>query len=231
MNSFKAWKSGEGRLSRKGYALYFLTPGAGLLLLSWLAMFAAPDLLGAMSSVVFVLPWMFFLITTDAQNIRRYHDIGHSGRLYRVVRPLVIVMPVLALVLNFVLPAHMAMAGDMQALVYMMGMDFNGVSFGPIPMALLGLTLAVIACNVVYLTVMPGTQGPNDFGPDPNTGASAGVKLPGFGAEPAAAVSNADDPVKRALAQYQAQQQKHAAKMATPVRNGPAGASFGRKRT
>ena len=48
---------------------------------------------------------------------------------------------------------------------------------------------------------------------------------------PAAAVSNADDPVKRALAQYQAQQQKHAAKMATPVRNGPAGASFGRKRT
>ncbi len=79
-------------------------------------------------------------------------------------------LPVLALILNFVLPAHMAMAGDVQALVYMMGQDMNGFSFGPIPTALFALTLAGVAYNAIYLSVMPGQAGPNEYGPDPNGG-------------------------------------------------------------
>ena len=38
------------------------------------------------------------------------------------------------------------------------------------------------------------------------------------------------DRVERALAQYQAQQDKPATPMIKPKRNGPVGASFGRKR-
>lgn len=223
MKTFKNWTSGEGRLSQQGYALYFLAPGAALIVATWLVFAFAPNLLGSSGSVILIAPWMFFLAITDAQNIRRYRDIGHSGRLYRLLRPLVVVLPLLALFLNFVLPAHMAMAGDMQALVYMMGQDLNGFSFGPIPLALFGITLAGMVCNVGYLAAMPGMQGPNDHGPDPRSD----VKLPGF-VKPA--TTEADDPVKRALAQYQAQQQKPAASMVTPMRNGPAGASFGRKR-
>lgn len=224
MNAFNSWKSGEGRLSQKGYALYFLAPGAALIVATWLAFTFAPGLLGGSGAMILAVPWVLFLTLTDGQNIRRYHDIGHSGRLYRLLRPLVVVLPLLALFLNFVLPAHMAMAGDMQALAYMIGQDLNGFSFGPIPMALFGLTLAGMIYNVVYLAVMPGMQGPNDHGPDPRSG----VSLPGFAK---AETVEADDPVKRALAQYQAQQQKPAAPMVTPMRNGPAGASFGRKRT
>lgn len=223
MNTFNDWKSGEGRLSQKGYALYFLAPGAALIIATWLAFTFAPALFGSSGSIALILPWMLFLALADGQNIRRYHDIGHSGRLYRLLRPLVVVLPLLALFLNFVLPAHMAMAGDMQALAYMIGQDMNGFSFGPIPMALFGLTLAGMVYNVGYLAMMPGMQGPNDHGPDPRSG----VSLPGF-AKPA--VAETDDPVKRALAQYQAQQ-KPVAPMVTTMRNSPTGASFGRKRT
>ncbi len=224
MNFLKDWTSGEGRLSQKGYALYFLAPGAALIGATWLAFAFAPGLFGSSGAIVLIAPWMLFLAITDGQNIRRYHDIGNSGRLYRLLRPLVVVLPLLALFLNFVLPAHMAMAGDMQALVYMMGQDMNGFSFGPIPMALFGLTLAGMIYNVGYLAAMPGMQGPNDYGPDPRSGAN----LPGI-MKPAA--TEADDRVERALAQYQAQQNKPATPMIKPMRNGPAGASFGRKRT
>ena len=223
MNSLKDWTSGEGRLSQQGYALYFLTPGVALIVVTWLVLAFAPSLLGSSGSIMLIAPWMLFLAITDGQNIRRYHDIGHSGRLYRLLRPLVVVLPLLALFLNFVLPAHMAMAGDLQALVYMMGQDMNGFSLGPIAMGLFGITLAGMVYNVGYLTAMPGMAGPNDYGPDPRSG----VKLPGLAK---LAATDADDPVKRALAQYQAQQQKPAATMVTPMRNGPAGASFGRKR-
>lgn len=224
MKTFKDWTSGEGRLSQQGYALYFLAPGAALIVGTWLVFAFAPNVLGSSGSIILIAPWMLFLTITDGQNIRRNHDIGHSGRLYRLLRPLVVVLPLLALFLNFVLPAHMAMAGDMQALVYMMGQDMNGFSFGPIAMALFGITLAGMVYNVGYLAAMPGMHGPNDYGPDPRSGAN----LPGF-AKPA--TPEADDPVKRALAQYQAQQQKPATTMVASMRNGPAGASFGRKRT
>ena len=223
MNFLKDWTSGEGRLSQKGYALYFLAPGAALIVATWLAFALAPGLFGSSGAIVVIAPWVLFLAITDGQNIRRCHDIGNSGRLYRLLRPLVVVLPLLALLLNFVLPAHMAMAGDVQALVYMMGQDMNGFSFGPIPMALFGLTLAGMICSVGYLAAMPGMQGPNDHGPDPRSGAN----LPGI-VKPVA--TEADDRVERALAQYQAQQNNPATPMIKPMRNGPVGASFGRKR-
>lgn len=226
MDRFKDWKKGEGRLSRNGYILYFLAPGAALLAATWLALTIAPQVfLSGISSMFLALPWVVYLATADGQNIRRYHDIGHSGRWYRVLRPGLVGLPVLALILNFVLPAHMAMAGDMQALVYMMGQDMNGFSFGPIPTALFALTLAGVAYNAIYLSVMPGQAGPNEYGPDPN----GGVTLPGFDA--AAPQSAENDPVKRALTDYQARQTKQArpAAMVTQVRPAPGG-TFGKRR-
>lgn len=225
MDRLKDWKRGDGRLSRKGYVLYFLAPGVGLLAATWLVFTMAPQVLNGASAMFLALPWVVYLATADGQNIRRYHDIGHSGRWYRVLRPGLVGLPVLALILNFVLPAHMAMAGDMQALVYMMGQDMNGFSFGPIPTALFALTLAGVAYNAIYLSVMPGQAGPNQYGADPN----GSVALPGFDAAPHVAE---DDPVKRALADYQARQAKQTrpAAMVTQVRPTPSGAAFGKKR-
>lgn len=220
MDAFRDWKRGEGRLSRKGYILYFLVPGAALLAATWLTFTIWPQVLSGATAMFMALPWVVYLATADGQNIRRYHDIGHSGRWYRVLRPGLVVLPVLALILNFVLPAHMAMAGDMQALAYMIGQDMNGFSFGPIPTALFALTLAGVAYNAIYLSVMPGQAGPNEYGPDPNGGAT----LPGFEAAPPSADN---DPVKRALADYQARQAKAArpAAMVTQVRPSPAARS------
>ena len=225
MDWIRDWKRGEGRLSRKGYILYFLAPGVGLLVATWLVFTMAPQVLNGASAMFLALPWVIYLTTADGQNIRRYHDIGHSGRWYRVLRPGLVVLPVLALILNFVLPAHMAMAGDMQALAYMIGQDLNGFSFGPIPTALFALTLTGVVYNAIYLSVMQGQAGPNEYGPDPN----GGVALPGFEAAQPSADS---DPVKRALADYQARLAREArpAAMVTQVRPSPGG-TFGRKRT
>ena len=225
MEALKTWTSSEGRLSRKGYALCFLLPGAGLIVFTWLVMAAAPDLFGDMPAVLFVAPWLAFLFTTDAQNIKRYHDIGNSGRLYKILRPLVIVLPLLALLFQFILPAHMAMAGDVEALGYLIGQDLNGWQLGPIPAVMIVLTLLGMVMNVVYLSIMPGKNGPNDYGPDP----LSGVSLPGVMAAPAAGGDN--DPVKRALAEYQARQAL-AAKRPRGVApaSGSAPAAFGRKR-
>lgn len=83
MNFLMDWTSGEGRLSQKGYALYFLAPGAALIVATWLAFALAPGLFGSSGAIVVIAPWMLFLAITDGQNIRRCHDIGNSGRLYR----------------------------------------------------------------------------------------------------------------------------------------------------
>jgi len=77
MNFLKDWTSGEGRLSQKGYALYFLAPGAALIVATWLAFALAPGLFGSSGAIVVIAPWMLFLAITDGQNIRRCHDIGN----------------------------------------------------------------------------------------------------------------------------------------------------------
>jgi uncharacterized membrane protein YhaH (DUF805 family) len=221
MEKLNAWISSEGRLSRKGYALLFLTPLAALVGFTWLAWIAAPNIFGGTPAALLVLPWMLFLKTADGQNIKRWHDLGSSAAIYKIARPLVVLLPVLAMVVEFVLPGFMATAGDLGALSYVMAREFGGISFGPLPLALLGLTFVGVVGNITYLAAMPGQRGPNSFGPDP----LSGVKLPGLAA---AKTDEIDDPVKRALAEYQARSARPAA-MVTQVRPGPGG-GFGKKR-
>jgi hypothetical protein len=117
----------------------------------------------------------------------------------------------------------MAALGDVSALIHMMGHDMNP-SLGMMPSAVIFLVLAGILYNTAYLASLRGQGGPNDYGPDP----LSGVQLPGFAP---AAPSEENDPVKRALAAYQAQAPRTASPASAPRQTGPAAAaSFGRKR-
>jgi uncharacterized membrane protein YhaH (DUF805 family) len=222
MDKLNAWVSSNGRLSRKGYALLFLAPLAGLVAFTWLLLMAGPNVIyDAIPAAMFVVPWMAFVATADAQNIKRWHDLGNSGGLYKLLRPFVIILPLLGVAVEYLLPGLMASAGDMGALSYVIGREFGGPAFGPLPLAMFGLTLAAVIGNVAYLAVMPGQRGPNSFGPDPQSAAA----VPGFAA---AKTDENDDPVKRALAEYKARSARPAA-MVTQVRS-PPGGGFGRKR-
>jgi uncharacterized membrane protein YhaH (DUF805 family) len=222
MDNLNAWVSSEGRLCRRDYALLFLAPLAALIGFTWLTWVAAPGFFGGISSSLFVLPWMAFLATADAQNIKRWRDLGSSGAIYKLLRSLVILLPLLALAVEYVLPALMASSGNMGALTYVIGREFGGLSMGPVPLAMLGLTVMAVIGKIAYLAAMPGQRGPNSFGPDP----LSGVKLPGFA--PAAA-DEIDDPIKRALAEYQARSARPTA-MVAQARPAAGGGGFGKKR-
>ncbi|RYG28719.1 MAG: DUF805 domain-containing protein [Burkholderiales bacterium] len=220
--------SSEGRLSRNGYLQVFVAPLVGLAIATWAAFTLAPDLfLSGPAAMVFALGWVLFLSVADALNIRRWHDLGVSGSLYRLARPFVVILPIAAFGVQFLLPSLMASTGDYHALAFLIGQDLGGWSIQPVPLALLGITLVGVIGNVAYLAAMPGQKGPNDHGPDPQSGAS--VFATGDGAQ-----NDESDPVKRALAEYQARQAKHAkpaATMVTQVRPAPAGGAFGKRRS
>lgn len=225
----KPFTTRAGRVSQSAYILGFVIPFVALLALSWLIFVATPGFLGTAGLYVVALGWAVLMGTGDSRNIGRWNDLGNSGAMYRLLRPGLVLLPVLALVLQFVLPAHMAMAGDMQALAFMIGMEFGGVAWQPAPLALLAVTLIGAVGNVVYLAITPGQQGPNAYGPDPH-----GDPMPVPGAKAAALQGGEDDPVKRALADYHARQAaavKPMASGAQAVANaaGPA-RSFGKKR-
>ena len=227
MDLLNKFISTDGRISRGTYLKTFVAPFVVLLGLTALV-FALPiRMTGALPSSAVILPWMAFLATADAQNIRRWHDLGDPGRLYKLLRPGVVLLPVLALAIQFIFPALAASFGDMDALLFMAGQDLGGVRFGAIPLVLFGVTAVGVLGNIAWLSITPGQSGPNDHGPDP----LAVSGMPGFGgAKPAA---GDDDPVKRALAGYQArqaQQARPAPAMITQVRAAPGG-TFGRKRT
>jgi len=233
------WISRDGRLSQRGYVLAFVLPFTATTAITWASLAGEMGELSSPLLQMCSVAWVFLLAMGDALNIKRYHDLGHSGRLYRLCRPGLVVLPLLAFVLQFFIPAQMASAGDLGALAYLIDMEF-APSIGPVPMALLVLTFAGVALNVAYLSLMPGQTGPNAHGPDPRGAAAA---VPGFGATPNSTMPGStgagdDDPVKRALADYQARlAQSNLAKSnlaksktaptASPAR--PAG-SFGKKR-
>ena len=208
--------------------LGFLLPFVGLCAFTFL-MFSFPGAMaGALPATMVTLPWGLFLATADATNIKRWHDLGDPGRLYKLLRPGVVLLPVLAFALQFIFPALAASFGDMESLFFMVGQDLGGVKFGPAPLALFAITALGVIGNVAWLSIAPGQRGPNDHGPDP----LSGLSMPGFGGAAPAAASD-DDPVKRALADYQARQAEQARPapaMVTQVRAAPSG-TFGRKRT
>lgn len=220
--------SSEGRLSRNGYLQVFVAPFVGLAAATWAAFTFAPDLASGPAAMVFALGWVVFLSVADALNIRRWHDLGVSGSLYRLARPFVVILPVAAFGIQFLLPSLMASTGDYNALAFLIGQDLGGWSIQPVPLALLGITVVGVIGNVAYLSAMPGQKGANDHGPDPESGAS--VFAPGDSAQ-----SDENDPVKRALAEYQARQAKQAkpaaAAMVTQVRPAPQGGAFGKRRS
>lgn len=217
--------SSEGRLSRKGYIQFFLAPLAALSFLTWLTWIAAPDWFGGMPAMLFALPWVIFFASADALNIKRWHDLGVSGALYRLARPFLVLLPVGAMALQFILPSFMAMSGDYSALAFLIDQDLGGWSFGPMPTTMLGITIVGTVANIAWLSAMPGQRSPNTFGPDPLTDAQS---VPGMGG-----ASQTDEAHDRALVDYkarQAQQVRHAVAMVTQAR--PAlGGTFGRKRT
>ena len=215
--------SSDGRLGRRGYLLGFVVPSGVTLALTWVGLSGAFGEASDRVMMVAALGWVLMLFGVgDALNIRRYHDLGSSGRMYRLLRPLVVLLPVLAFGLQFLMPATAASMGDMDALVYMIGQDMN-FRIAPIPLAILVVWGSGLILNVAYLCIMPGDDGPNEFGGDPGKGGGA--------PSPGAASIAAGDPVERALAEYRANLAKPQA--ATPVaRSLPlrSAGSFGRKR-
>jgi uncharacterized membrane protein YhaH (DUF805 family) len=215
-----------GRMSRTPYILGFVAPFVLVVGMSWLMFFGAPGLLGTPGHYAIALGWTVLMTTGDAHNIRRWNDLGSSAALYRLLRPGIVLLPLLAFALQFLIPAHLAMAGDMEALAFMIGMEFGGVTLQPAPLALLAITLIAVTGNVVYLSLMPGQSGPNAYGPDPR-----GDPILPVGGHVAGKSSNADDdPVKRALVDYQARQAAAARPAASSLRS-TGGATFGKKRS
>lgn len=216
-----------GRMTQSAYILGFVLPLVAVMGLSWLMFFGAPGLLGTPGHYVLAIGWTVVMATGDAHNIRRWQDLGSSGAMYRMMRPGVVLLPVLAFALQFLVPAQLASAGDMEALAFMIGMEFGGVWLQPAPMALLAITFVGVVGNVIYLSLMPGQQGPNAYGPDPRGG------MPVPGATAVSRENSGDDPVKRALADYEARQKAAARPAVHPVVNGArptGGATFGKKR-
>lgn len=222
--------SSEGRLSRSGYLKFFVAPLAALITVTGVPFMMAPETVTGPASIVFSLAWVVFASVADALNIRRWHDLGLSGAIYKLGRPFVMLLPLGAFALQFLVPATKASSGDMGALAFLIGQDLGGWTWQPVPLAMLGITFVGVIGNVAYLAIMPGQKGPNVHGPDPESGAS--VFAPGE----AFAQAEGDDPVKRALAAYQAQQAKAAqatrpaAAMVTPMRPAPSGGGFGKRR-
>jgi hypothetical protein len=125
----------------------------------------------------------------------------------------------------------MASAGDLSALAFLMNQEV-APSMGLAPSVLLAITFTGVAINLIYLSLMPGQSGPNAYGPDPSNGIGA---MPGIVPQTRGGdMTPENDPVKRALADYQARQAA-AAKPVVAQANGaarPSGsaATFGKKR-
>ncbi|MEZ6029789.1 MAG: hypothetical protein R3C46_08555 [Hyphomonadaceae bacterium] len=218
-----------GRVGQMSYIFGFALPFAGLIAMTWVVFVGAPGLLGAPGYYAIALGWTFVLAMGDAYNIRRWRDLGNSAALYKLLRPGVVLLPLLAFILQFLIPAHLAMAGDVESLVFLMGIEFGGFTLQPAPLALLAITLVGVTGNILYLSLMPGQVGPNAYGPDPRSG---GLPIDAI-VQPGQAPADAeDDPVKRALVAYRQQQAASAAPAAPGSRAmqpAPTGA-FGKKR-
>ena len=227
---FNKLKAPEGRLSQQGYILSFALPFIVVTAASSASFTGMFGVAGAMVMQVCALGCALLLAFGDAMNIRRYHDLGHSGRLYRLCRPGIVILPVLAFVLQFLIPAQMATAGDLGALSYLMNQEF-APSMGLAPSVLLAITFAGVTLNLAYLSLMPGQAGPNAYGADPNNGIAV---MPGVVPAMRGDVAPETDPVKRALAEYEKQravQAQQAARAAAPAGRAAAPGAFGKKRS
>lgn len=214
-----------GRMTQSAYIIGFVLPLLVVVAMSWLMFVGAPGLLGTPGYYVLAIGWTVLMATGDAHNIRRWQDLGSSGAMYRMMRPGVVLLPVLAYALQFLVPAQLASAGDMEALAFMIGMEFGGVSLQPAPLVLLAVTVMGVVGNVSYLSLMPGQQGENAYGPDPR----GGMSVPGMSAMASVRGDDENDPVKRALADYQAREKAAARPVVNTVRP-TGGATFGKKR-
>lgn len=214
-----------GRMTQSAYIIGFVLPLLVVMALSWVMFVGAPGLLGTPGYYVLAIGLTALMATGDAHNIRRWQDLGSSGAMYRMLRPGVVLLPVLAFALQFLVPAQLASAGDMEALAFMIGMEFGGVSLQPAPLVLLAVTFVGVVGNVIYLSLMPGQQGENAYGPDPR----GGMPVPGMSVTASVRGDDENDPVKRALTDYQARQKAAARPVVNTVRP-TGGATFGKKR-
>lgn len=222
----------EGRLSQQAYVLMFTLPFLATLALT-ASMFINDELfaaLGVMGIYGVAFGWLLLMAFGDALNIKRYHDLGHPGRLYRLCRPGIVVLPLLAFVLDFFIPAQMASVGDIGATIHLIN-EAMAPTLDPAPFALLAITAAAVAMNVLYLSIMPGQRGPNEYGPSP----AGGAAIPGAASSAPSVVRSAsdeNDPVTRALADYRARQAAAAAcpTPASVAKGAAPPGTFGKKR-
>lgn len=230
-HGFDTLVSREGRLGQQGYVLAFVLPFVGLAAVSWLAWTYAASVPSAALPVL-VFGWLILFGVGDALNIRRYHDLGNSGRLYQLLRPGVVLLPAIAFGLEYILPAQAAMVGDTEALMKVISRELGGGPVSLAPPILLGIAAVGVIGNILYLSLMPGQAGPNDHGPDPRVGVAA----PGGGGF-GSATATGEDPVERALREYRERAPESARTSAarkpaaSPSGVRPAsGATFGKKR-
>lgn len=213
------WVSPVGRLSQRGYVLTFALPVAALIGLTWLAFFGAPHVFrGAVMMSPIAIGWLMVIGVGDSLNIKRWHDTGNSGRIYRMLRPAVVLLPIVAVGLYLLAPMRAVTTGDIGALIALAERERAGL-MAVAPMLVLAVTGAGVAANVLYLSVAPGNVGPNAYGPDPR----GGVAVPGA---KATAAAQGGDPVERALADYRKRMSGEAAVQARP----PTGGGFGKKK-
>lgn len=219
-------KVAAGRVSRQTYVLGFVLPTVVTFALGWAGITGAVGEFSQNLVMLSALGWTALFAYGDALNIARWHDIGHSGAIYRLARPFLIGLPILAFVLDFLLPAQMASLGDMPSMAHMIGKAMQP-SIGVIPMALLVLTGAGALLNVLYLSFVAGQATSNTYGPPTEGGRS----MPG--ASDDAGASSADDAVARALADYQRRQTAAAAPAAPGAKPSPPSAAptgFGKRK-
>ncbi len=118
--------------------------------------------------MLLAIGWTVLMATGDAHNIRRWQRSWQFGRDVRMLRPGVVLLPVLAFVLQFIVPAQLASAGDMESLAFMIG---HGVRRRGVAAGAAGAAgdhgCAASSAMSIYLSLMPGQQGQNAYGPDP----------------------------------------------------------------
>ena len=142
MANFRLWYSLEGRISRRTYWLKFVVPIAGLLIMSGVVDdfmgYVEPD--GSGPAVVIV--GLFVMWPAIVGVVKRFHDLGHSGRLVAGLWGGLLGSAIVAAII----PTNGAS-------------EFLVIPFG---IAEVGVRLATL-----WFGIVRGTQGPNQYGPDP----------------------------------------------------------------
>lgn len=133
------------RLKKDDYLLFILRFSVIIFFLFWVSLIFADNFA---NNFFILFPCIVFLIGSTIFSIRRFHDISLSGFLVIpvVVFPLVLVWSSLNLK-----KIHFLSSGDLSVSMFAASV----------------ILFPVMAFIFLVLSIVPGTNGPNKYGPDP----------------------------------------------------------------